>query len=271
LYIGGRQVRPDQDMSMAVHDAAGRPAGEVGRGNRKDVRNAVEAARRAEWARATAHVRAQILYYVGENLAARQEEFEHRLRSLTGCPPDAAAREVEASIARLFTYAAWADKWDGAVHRTPFRNVTLAMPEPLGVMAVVCPGEPALLGFVSTVMPPVAIGNAVVAVASERWPLPATDFYQVLETSDVPGGVINILTGRRDELSEVLAAHDGVDGIWYFGSAEGSAAVERLSTGNLKRTWVSHGGSRDWWDAGEGEEFLRHATQIKNIWVPYGE
>ncbi len=271
LYIGGRQVRPDQGYSLPIHDVTGRPLEEVARANRKDVRNAVEAALASGWAGTTAHLRAQILYYVAENLAARQEEFEHRLHALVGVSPERATREVDASIARLFTYAAWADKWDGAVHRTPFRNVTLAMPEPLGVIAVASPEAPPLLGFISTVIPPVAVGNAVVAVASERWPLLGTDFYQVLDTSDVPAGVINILTGLKDELVPVLASHDAVDGIWYFGTAEGSAEVERRSADNLKQTWVDRG--RDWFDGvtGEGREFLRRATQVKNIWVPYGE
>ncbi len=273
LYIGGKQARSDGGYSLTIGDHLGRPADEVGRGNRKDARNAVEAALATGWAKTTGHLRAQILYYLGENLGARQEEFEHRLSALTGCSSATARREVEASIRRVFTYAAWADKWDGDVHRTPFRNVTLAIPEPLGVMAVVCPEEPALLGFISTVIPPVALGNSVVAVASERWPLPATDLYQVLETSDIPPGVINILTGLKDELVPGLASHDGVDGLWYFGTAEGSADVERRSADNLKRTWVDHGRARAWSDesVGEGREFLRHASQIKNIWVPYGE
>jgi aldehyde dehydrogenase (NAD+) len=122
-------------------------------------------------------------------------------------------------------------------------------------------------------MPAVALGNRVVAVPSERFPLPATDLYQVFDTSDLPGGVINILTGLRAELVETLAAHDDVDGVWYFPEDQGSAQVERLSAGNMKRTWVSNGLARDWFDSvqGAGEEFLRHATQIKNIWVPYGE
>ena len=117
------------------------------------------------------------------------------------------------------------------------------------------------------------MGNTVVAVPSSRAPLLATDLYQVLDTSDVPGGVVNIVTGVRDELAPVLAAHDDVDGIWYFGSAEGGAEVERLSAGNMKRTWVDHG-QRPRLDRparGEGEEFLEQATQVKNIWVPYGE
>ncbi|HET6232692.1 MAG TPA: aldehyde dehydrogenase family protein [Longimicrobiaceae bacterium] len=274
LYIGGKQARPDSGYSLPVMDARGRLLGEVGHGNRKDVRNAVEAAHKASsgWAKATGHNRAQVLYYVAENLAARADEMARRIAAMTG-DDKAAAREVDLSIRRLYTYAAWADKWDGAVHHTPFRNVTLAMPEAIGVMGIACSDAAPLLGFVSAVMPAVAMGNAVVVVPSERMPLAATDFYQVLDTSDVPGGVINIVTGKRDELTETLAAHDDVDALWYFGSAEGSTAVERLSAGNMKRTWVSYGRPRDWFDAvqGEGEEFLRQATHVKNIWVPYGE
>jgi aldehyde dehydrogenase (NAD+) len=137
---------------------------------------------------------------------------------------------------------------------------------------VVCPDTYALLGFVSTVLPAVAMGNAVVAVPSTSAPLAATDLYQVLDTSDMPGGVINIVTGLGDELARVLAAHDDVDGLWYFGNAETSAEVERLSAGNMKRTWVDVGRTRDWTDpSAAGEEFLEQATQVKNIWVPYGE
>ncbi|MFS8665272.1 MAG: aldehyde dehydrogenase family protein, partial [Limnochordales bacterium] len=107
----------------------------------------------------------------------------------------------------------------------------------------------------------------------ERWPLAATDLYQVLDTSDVPAGVINIVTGARDDLVRVLAEHDDVDAVWYFGTAEGSAMVERASAGNLKRTWVNYGRPRDWLDPeqGSGHEFLRAATHIKNVWIPYGE
>lgn len=273
LYIGGKQARPDGGYSMAVTGAAGERIGEVGQGNRKDIRNAVEAAHKAAaWGKATAHNRAQVLYYVAENLAVRADEFARRLTQLGGDRP-AADREVEAAIERIYTYAAWADKWDGAVHRTPFRNVTLAMPEPLGVIGVICPDACPLLGFISTVMPAMALGNAVVAVPSERGALVATDLYQVFDTSDVPAGVVNIVTGSQRELSAVLAAHDDVDGLWHFGSREGAAEAERLAAGNMKRTWVSYGRRRDWLDAiqGEGEEFLEHASQVKNIWVPYGE
>jgi aldehyde dehydrogenase (NAD+) len=272
LYIGGKQVRPDSGYSLPVLDRNGERIGEVGQGNRKDIRNAVEAAHKAaEWSRATAHNRAQVLYYLAENLAARGDEFSFRLAQTSGDRPSA-AREVELTIERIYTYAAWADKYDGLVHHTPYRNVTLAMPEPIGVMAVICPPASPLLGLVSTVLPAISMGNTVITVPSNTNPLAATDLYQVLETSDVPGGVVNIVTGHADELTRVLAAHDDVDGIWYFGSAEMSAEVERLSAGNMKRTWVDLGYSRDWTDpAAAGEEFLEQATQVKNIWIPYGE
>ena len=273
LYVGGKQVRPDSGYSTPVYALDGRVVGEVGTGNRKDIRNAVEAAHKASgWGRATAHTRAQVLYYLGENLSARAAEFAARIAEITGVTTKAAGGEVEASIRRLWTYAAWADKWDGQVHHTPYRNVTLAMPEPIGVLGIACPREAPLLGLVSVVAPAIALGNTTVVVPSERAPLVATDLYQVFETSDLPAGVVNIVTGPRDELSQVLAAHDDVDGIWYFGSRPGSAAVEKLSAGNLKRTWVSYGIGRDWTEpACEGREFLEEATQVKNIWIPYGE
>jgi aldehyde dehydrogenase (NAD+) len=183
-----------------------------------------------------------------------------------------ATREVEAAIARLFSYGAWADKYDGSVHNVPIRGVALAMHEPIGVLGLACPNEFPLLGFVSLVAPAIAMGNTVVVVPSEPHPLSATDFYSILETSDVPGGVVNIVTGAKEALSKVLAEHDDVEGLWYFGSREGVKDVEYASASNMKRTWASWHG-REWSDPlhGEGREFLREATQVKNVWVPYGE
>ncbi|MEM9073452.1 MAG: aldehyde dehydrogenase family protein [Myxococcota bacterium] len=273
LYIGGKQKRPDGGYSLHVQDAWGRPLGEVGRGNRKDIRDAVEAAHKARgWGSGTAHLRAQVLYYLAENLAARQAEIGARLHLMLG-DADAASREVELSLERLFTYAAWADKYDGAVHATPLRNVTVAMNEAIGAMGVVCPDEAPLLAFVSTVAPAIAMGNSVVVIPSETHPLAATDFYQVLETSDVPGGVVNIVTGRRSELVPTLAGHGDLDQLWYFGPQEGCEEIEALSVGNMKRTWCHYGVARDWTDRtqGAGREFLREATHVKNIWIPYGE
>jgi aldehyde dehydrogenase (NAD+) len=274
LFIGGKQARPDGNYSRPVLSPKGALVGEVGEGNRKDIRNAVAAARGAEgWSRATAHNRAQILYYLAENLSARGAEFGARIAAMTGVSKSKAAAEIEASIARLFAYGAWADKYEGTVHTPPLRGLALAVHEPIGVAGVVCPDEAPLLAFVSLVAPLMAMGNRVVAVPSERAPLAATDFYQVLETSDVPAGVVNIVTGAREALTRTLAEHDDVDALWVFGSKPASATAERLSVGNLKRTLVDHGLATDWRDpaAAEGPILLRHAVQVKNIWIPYGE
>ena len=263
LFIGGKQVRPDQGYSRRIVAPDGRTLGEVAEGNRKDVRNAVEAAHAAAgWGRGSGHMRAQILYFIAENLATRADEFAARV----------GRAEVDASVARLFTYAAWADKWDGAVHNTPIRGVTLAMNEPVGVLGIAAPDEFPLLGFVSLVAPAIAVGNTVIVLPSEPHPLAATEFYTVLETSDVPDGVINVITGAKDALAKVLAEHDDVEGLWYFGNAAGVKAVELASAANMKRTWAS-ARSRDWLDPGQGEgrEFLRRASEVKNIWIPYGE
>ena len=272
LFIGGKQARPDSGYSRAILSSKGVRIGEVGEGNRKDLRNAVEAAHAAakSWSRSTAHLRAQILYYIGENLDARAEEFAARLRAQTGATAADARREVEASVSRLFSYAAWADKWDGAVHHVPIRGVALAMNEAIGVVAVVAPDESPLLGFVSTVAPLLATGNAVVVVPSEPHPLSATDLYTVFESSDVPGGAVNIVTGAKDGLAKTLAEHDDVEGIWYWGSKDGKKTVELASAGNMKRTWC-HAGATDWNAPVDEREFLRETTQVKNIWVPYGE
>ncbi|TAN10415.1 MAG: aldehyde dehydrogenase family protein [Rhizobiaceae bacterium] len=272
LSIGGKQARPDSGYSYAVLGAKGQPVGLAGLGNRKDIRNAVEAARKAGgWGAQTGHNRAQVLYYLAENLSARAGDFAERLKSF-GKAGAAARTEVETAIRRIFWYAAQADKFDGAVHQTKSAYVTLAMNEPLGVVGIACPTAFPLLGFVSLVLPAVAMGNRVVAVPSQTHPLAATDFYQLLDTSDVPGGVVNIVTGERDVLMKTLAGHDDVEAVWYFGTGAGAKMVEEISAGNLKQTWTEDGAARDWTGPrGQGRQFLFRATQVKNIWVPYGE
>ncbi len=274
LYVGGKQVRPDSGYSYTLRGPDGAPLGQAGLGNRKDIRNAVEAANKAvSWGAATAHNRAQVLFYVAENLFSRAREFESRLIAMTGCSADEAAREVEAAVRRTFFYAAWADKYDGQVHATRSRHVTLAMNEPFGTMGLICPDVAPLLGFVSLLMPVIAMGNRAVIVPSACQALAATDLYQVFDTSDVPGGVVNIVTGDRDVLARTLAEHHDVAALWYVGPQAGSAMVEKASAANLKPTWVSGGRDRDWFSdqQGQGREYLRRATQVKNIWVPYGE
>ena len=273
LYIGGKQARPDGGYSIEIKNTFGEIIGEVSEGNRKDIRNAVEAAHAEKsWVSMTGHARAQVLYYIAENLAIRADEFAQRIVEMTNQSLESANDEVEKSIERIYTYAAFADKYDGAAHSTVQRMVTLAMPEAIGVMGIVCPDENPLLGFISTVIPAIAMGNRVVVIPSEKQPFSATDFYQILETSDVPAGTVNIVTGNKEELANELAKHYDVDGIWYFGSQEGSKNIELLSTDSMKRSWVNFGKYRNWLNIshGEGQEFLRHATEIKNIWIPYG-
>jgi aldehyde dehydrogenase (NAD+) len=272
MYIGGKQARPDGAYSRAITGANGAFLADVGEGSRKDIRNAVEAAHKAAgWTKATAHNRAQVLYYIAENLAIRADEFAARLTSMTGSKDP--QREVQASIERLFYYAAWADKYDGLAHQPPMHGITVALNEPVGVIGIVCPNEAPLLGFIALVAPAIALGNRVVAVPSEAFPLSAIDLYQVFDTSDLPGGVVNIVTGSADELARTLATHGDIDAVWrHDGSAEGCAEVERLSSETLKRTWVGGGKGRDWFDPKQacGRAVLQHASQVKNIWIPYG-
>jgi aldehyde dehydrogenase (NAD+) len=272
LYIGGKQARPDSGYSMEVRSPEGALLGEASLGNRKDIRNAVEAARKAEsWAKATAHNRAQVLYYCAENLAVRQDEIASRLASAVG--EQQAKREVASGIERLFSYAAWADKFDGAVHNPPLRNIAIAMNEPIGTVGVICPSETPLLGFLSLVLPLIAVGNTVIAVPSEKYPLITGDLYQLFDTSDLPGGAVNIVTGYVSQLLKPLAEHDDVDAIWCYGDEATVASAKAMSTGNLKQVWTNEGRTIDWFDSkvAEGRWFLEHASQVKNIWVPYGE
>jgi aldehyde dehydrogenase (NAD+) len=257
---------------VEVRGADGRLLGEAPLGNRKDIRNAVEASRKAEtWGKTTAHNRAQVLYYIAENLSQRSGEIARRLAAIVG--QEQAADEVRYGIERVFSYAAWADKFDGAVHSPPFRNVALAMHEPVGTVGIVCPVEAPLLGLLSLVMPALAVGNTVVAIPSERYPLITGDLIQVFETSDLPGGAVNIVTGESAVMMKVLAEHADLDAIWCFGDEASCATAKALSIGNLKQVFTNEGRAIDWFnvDQGEGRWFLQHAVQVKNIWVPYGE
>jgi aldehyde dehydrogenase (NAD+) len=272
LYIGGKQVRPDSGYSFQCRDSKGKLLGEVPLGNRKDIRNAVEAAGGAQqWRNSTAHNRAQVLYYLAENLSQRGQEIATRLAAVVGRRQ--ASREVSLGVQRLFSYAAWTDKYEGSVHSPPFRNISMAMNEPLGTVAVVCPETVPLLGLLSMVLPLLSMGNCVVAVPSVAYPLVVGDLYQLFDTSDVPGGVINLVTGQPAELAKVLAEHDDVDALWCYGDDTMCANAKRLSVGNLKQVWTNEGRQIDFFDAryGEGRWYLDHACQVKNIWVPYGE
>ncbi|SMX24780.1 aldehyde dehydrogenase family protein [Boseongicola aestuarii] len=269
LYIGGNQARPDGGYSQAVWSPKGRLLGHAGLANRKDLRNAVEAMNGAQgWGRTTGHLRAQVLYYLGENLSARSDEFARRINHMTGKRGGAA--EVDASIDRLFTWAAWADKYDGAAKGVPLRGIALAMNEPVGKIVAFASDDAPLLGLVSVIAPAMAMGNRITLIASEPYPLAATDFYQVLDTSDVPGGVINILTGSHTELAPQAGGHMDVDAVWTFSGRDLSTVIEREAAGNVKRTWVNNGKGHDWSKV-DAATFLAAATEVKTVWVPYGE
>ncbi|SHH32220.1 aldehyde dehydrogenase (NAD+) [Cognatiyoonia sediminum] len=265
LYIGGKQVRPDGGYSKPIYGPKGALVGHAGLANRKDVRNAVEAMNAAKgWGKTTGHLRAQILYYIAENLSARANELADRIKSLTG---KAGKVEVDQTIQTLFTFAAWADKYDGQAHGVPIRGVALAMKEPVGKIAVFCEDDYPLLGAVAPMAAAMSMGNRITLIGSEPFPLLATDLYQILETSDVPGGVVNILTGGHAELAPHVAGHADIDAVWSFSGSDISGTIEKAAAGNLKRTCVNHGYDH----APPAKDLLAAATEIKNIWIPYGE
>ncbi len=272
-YIGGKQARPDSGYSYPVYGLSGKRVGDAPLGNRKDIRNAVEAARgvAAKWAKTAAHGRAQVLYFIAENLIQRRAEIIAKLAEFVG--PEQAAIEVDYSVERTFSYAAWCDKFEGSVHNPPMRMVVLAMKEAIGTIAILAPDEAPLLSLLSLLLPAIAMGNAVVAVPSERAATLMGELYQVFDTSDLPGGVASLVAGKPLELGKTLAEHDDIDAIWSFRDEAASAMVKLASIGNLKQVFSNDGRAVDWFDPaqGEGRWFLRHATQVKNIWVPYGE
>ncbi|XP_065053435.1 aldehyde dehydrogenase family 16 member A1-like [Rhopilema esculentum] len=274
LFVAGKQKRPDANYSRTILNKDGRIIGQVGDGNRKDIRDAVEAAAGAlsGWSKRTGHNKAQIIYYVAENLELRQSEIANRLQEEVGCDFEDAQKQVTASIQRLFHWAAYADKYGGSVQETQQYGTVLRVHEPVGVLAIACPDESPLLSFISLLGPAIARGNTIVIVPSEKYPLSSMDVCQVFETSDVPPGVVNVVTGSRDHLTKTLTEHQNVNAVWYFGSAEGSKFVEATSAFNIKRTWVNYGESRDWFDQqqGAGEEFLIRSVECKNVWIPMG-
>ena len=274
FYIGGKQVRPDGGHSLATFNADGSKAAYVGSGNRKDIRNAISAASKASsWGSLSGHARAQIIYFIAENLSVRELEWVERLKNLCGISKKQAKAEFDESISRLFSYAAWADKYDGAVHSAPYRGVTMALPEPVGILAQIAPENSPLISTISLIAPAIAMGNCIVFVPSQKFASVALELVQTFETSDVPAGVINIVSGIKQDLAEQLAGHAEADAMWCWAESDLVSSVESISARDLKRLWVNDDEDRDWLNPmqGEGLEFLRNATEIKNIWTPYGD
>jgi aldehyde dehydrogenase (NAD+) len=271
FLIGGKLARPDGMGSYSIKSPAGDVVAVVGEANRKDIRNAVEAARSAfpGWFDSAAHLRAQILYFFAENLAAEKERFAAGISAQTGLPLAQSLREVSQSVSRIFDFAAYADKYGGLVQPVLGRRMVVGLREPVGVIGMRAPDDSPLLGLVSIIAPAMAMANTSVVVAG-KYAKTAMDLVQLIQHSDIPGGVVNMLTAAvPDPLAKVMAEHEDVDAIWFFGNQEGSTACEAASIGNMKQTWVSDGEQIDW--AGiNTEKLLRKATQVKNIWVPYG-
>lgn len=271
MYIGGKQARPDGGYTQAHFTRKGTLLGHTGLGNRKDIRNAVEAARAAaKWSGSSGHLRAQILYFVAENLSARAGEFADRIQRSLNTSHGKAEAEVEASIDRLFTAAAWADKFDGSTKGVPLRGIALAMKEPVGIIGALAPDDAPLLASTTLLASALAMGNRIVLAPSQTAPLVITDLYQVFDTSDVPAGVVNIVTGNHTDLAPTLAGHMEIDAFWSFSPHVAPDATEKASASNLKRTWTNVDGNPDW-TTSNLRPFLEAGTETKTVWIPYGE
>ena len=262
LYIGGKQTRPDSGYSQAVFGAKGLLLGHAPMASRKDIRNAIQAQAACGWGKISGHLRAQILYYIAENLTAQATGFAARLDAMTGTTTGAS--EVDAAVDILFTYAAWADKFEGRAKSVPIRGVALAMREPVGRIAALCPDEAPLLGLVMPMAAALSTGNTITLCASQPFPLAATDFYHIIEASDVPAGAVNILTGSQADLAPHLGAHMDIDSVWCLSGEGATQAVKVKASSNIKRVWTGAAPEDhlSWLDAG---------TEIKTIWIPYGE
>ncbi len=274
LYIGGKQKRPDSGYSFSSYDAHNNFICDIPNANRKDVRDTVEVASKAVSKSSTNFNRAQILYYLAENLQDRKTTFTSLLSSLIGISQKDAEKEFDQSIERLFYYGAMADKFEGSIHNPPIRGLTLAVKEPIGVVANILNDDYPLLSLITTLGANFAAGNASIIVPSQNTSLLATELYQLLETSDVPAGYINILTTKQNSLNKTLAEHENIDGIWYFSENNNERMkVIQSTTSNLKRNWCPQSKNLDWSSKEEDflEEFLYQSTQVKNIWIPYGE
>lgn len=274
LYIGGKQKRPDGGYSFPLNAVNNSFICDIAQANRKDVRDSVEIAAKSFAKQLSNFNRSQILFYLAENLQQREKTFVDLLVALCGSSPVNASKEFSQSCERLFYYAAMADKFEGNVHNPPMRGLTLAMKEPLGVMTSILSNDSPLLNLVTVMGSVFSTGNTNIIVPGQKTSLIATELYQVLDTSDVPGGYVNILTAKENELNKTLSQHENIEGIWYFGadSAQRSEIVKN-TTSNIKRYWCPEEKHLDWANVSEEflNEFLYQSTQVKNIWIPYGE
>lgn len=273
LFVGGKFPRSESGRVYEVTDSKGKWLANAPLSSRKDARDAVVAARKAfgGWAGATAYNRGQILYRVAEMLEGRRDQFVAEVADAEGLSKSKAAAQVDAAIDRWVWYAGWTDKIAqivGGANPVAGPYFNLSTPEPTGVVAVLAPQESSFLGLVSVIAPAIAVGNTVVVVASEKAPLPALSLGEVLATSDVPGGVVNILSGRTAEIAPSLAAHQDVNAIDLAGAdAELSKELQIAAADNLKR--VLRPQAVDW-SADPGTDRMTAFLETKTVWHPTG-
>ena len=276
LYIGGKFVRSESGRAMERLDKQGRFIANSCHASRKDLRDAVKAARTAfdDWRGRTPYNRAQVLYRAAEMLEARSSEFESLLSREAGLGRDAARTEVQAAVDRLVYYCGWADKFGalfGSVNPVSAAYFDFSVPEPMGVVGVVADEGTALIGLVSQVAPVIVSGNACVAVASDKYPLTALELGEVLATSDLPGGAVNLLTGQKAELVPHMARHMDVNAMDYRDEALDREIIE-LGTENLKRLRLGRKRPRAWWlsEKAQGPEQIEAFVETKTVWHPIG-
>ena len=274
LYVGGKQKRPDSGYSFNQLSAQKEFICDIARANRKDVRDTVEAASKSKIGSLNNFNRSQILFYLAENLSQRKETFVNLLMSISGVSKNQALKEFEDSCERIFYYASMADKFEGNIHNPPMRGLTLAVKESIGVVASIMNDHQPLLSISTVISSLFANGNASIVVPSEKTSLIATSLYQVFETSDIPPGSINILTTKTNELNDTLSQHENIHGIWAFsGDAKVRSSIINGTVFNLKRYWCPKNINVDWSNTSEEflNAFLYEGSQVKNIWIPYGE
>ena len=274
IYIDGKFPRTESGRYFALHDKQDRVIANICRGSRKDFRNAVVAARKAQpgWPGASAYLRGQIIYRIAEMLEGRREQFIAELKQ-QGAAARAAEKEVDASIDRLIYYAGWADKYQqifSAVNPVNSSHFNFSVLEPTGVVGIIAPDDTSLLGLVSNLAPCIVGGNACVVLASEQKPLCAVSFAEVLHSSDVPAGVVNILTGYREELTGQFASHMDVNAVVYCDASKKMAtAIQTAAADNIKR--VVSRVSTDWARESAQDPYLIKQTQeVKTTWHPIG-
>ena len=274
LYIGGKQKRPDSGYSFPFYSHRNEFICDISRSNRKDVRNSVEEASKAFSKQLSNFNRSQILFYLAENLSQRKDTFIDLLINISDLNYIDAKKEFDLSCERIFYYASMADKFEGVIHNPPLRGLTMAVKEPIGVITSILDDNQPLLSLATVMSSVFANGNTNIIVPSEQTALIATLMYQVLDTSDVPAGYINILTAKQNELNLTLAQHENIDGIWAFSeNAKTRSSIIKETAFNLKRFWCPKNKNIDWSSNSEEFllEFLYQGSQVKNIWIPYGE